>query len=314
MGREPEHHADRSAERRTDSFVERAELVGPAGDSMFVVTTVPSDALLGGIVVCSPIYLDKIKAYRAEVELARALAADGIASVRFDYQGFGNSDGDSTEVRLDDLVLDAAHAVTHLKDKIGALDIGFVGIRLGGLVAAAAARAINGAPLALWDAVFTSASYFREAMRARLIKDAGFVPRRLDHSDGLDHSDEGSSSANGKGESTGQLLADLAAGETIDVLGYPIHGEMYASIVEKMLVGAVGPSPRQILIVESGARGGARRVVRGAQEAWMADSFEVSLEAPPTEAWWFIGEALDAPAWVDPTVRWIRQAIASNSP
>ena len=116
------------------------------------------------------------------------------------------------------------------------------------------------------------------------------------------------------GESTGQLLADLAAGETIDVLGYPIHGEMYASIVEKSLVGAVGPSPRQILIVESGARGGARRVVRGAQEAWMADSFEVSLEALPTEAWWFIGEALDAPAWVDPTVRWIRQAIASNSP
>jgi pimeloyl-ACP methyl ester carboxylesterase len=131
-----------------------------------------SDAALGaGVVLCNPLGYEAMCAHRTYRHLARRLAAAGFDVLRFDYHGTGDSSGRGDEPDRLRAWLDSVHAaVDELRQLAGVTSIDLFGVRLGGTVAALAARErgdIRG--LVLWAPVVSGRSYVREARALRML-------------------------------------------------------------------------------------------------------------------------------------------------
>lgn len=77
--------------------------------------------------------------HRIIVKVARALAERGIASLRFDLRGRGDSEGDPDAATLDTMIADTCAAVDFLEGKLGGAPPSLWGICSGGNVAIGAA-------------------------------------------------------------------------------------------------------------------------------------------------------------------------------
>lgn len=98
---------------------------------------------------------DRMESHWLFVKCSRALAAAGIASLRFDFFGSGESDGAFRDASVETEVADAQDAAAFLRRK-GEIDperLGIVGLSLGGAVAALVAQPLNARALVLWSAI-----------------------------------------------------------------------------------------------------------------------------------------------------------------
>jgi hypothetical protein len=138
--------------------------VGEPGRRLFSVLHRPHLAPVGAVLICSPLHAEMLKNNRREVLLSRALAAHGLAVLRFHYRGTGNSDGDAGDLDLEVMIEDAGVAASILGDAAGGVRVGVHGTRLAALVAAAAAG--PGSPLSLWEPSASGSRYIREVARA----------------------------------------------------------------------------------------------------------------------------------------------------
>ena len=127
----------------------------------------PAVGAAAGVLVClgAPFgtTLDQGRAAR----LGRRLARSGVIVQRFQPRGSPPSDGDPTVVGFASLVDDADSALDLLRDRTGVERVGFVGVRLGALVAARLARRESNAPVALWEPVGDPLAMVAQAARAR---------------------------------------------------------------------------------------------------------------------------------------------------
>lgn len=80
----------------------------------------------------------KSEAHRMYVKLARALAGHGVASLRFDFRGSGDSAGEFEDLTIRSMVADALEAVRFLArhKQVNSRRLALVGMSMGGAVAA----------------------------------------------------------------------------------------------------------------------------------------------------------------------------------
>jgi alpha/beta superfamily hydrolase len=86
------------------------------------------------------------------VKAARDFCANGLACLRFDFRGSGESQGSFAEITVDGEIDDALHALEYLRG-VGSVDLGrlgLVGFDLGGSIAASIAARSSVKSLALW--------------------------------------------------------------------------------------------------------------------------------------------------------------------
>jgi exosortase A-associated hydrolase 2 len=121
------------------------------------------------VVICHPYAEEKQLSYPVLAGFARELAAAGLAVLRFDCRGYGDSDGDLGEATLATQVADTLAAVALARARFGVRPVVLLGLRLGAMVAALAAERVEGAQgLVLWSPVVDGAAYVDDLLRKRL--------------------------------------------------------------------------------------------------------------------------------------------------
>lgn len=148
---------------------------GPAARQLYGVYHAPTPARAGGaaVLVCAPLGQEGVRFHRLQRVLADRLSGRGVAVLRFDYFGSGESAGDDDEADLASWQGDILLAHDELRRRSRAAHIAWLGARLGATTALRASRRAEPAPerLVLWDPVLDGRSYLGElaAAHARVL-------------------------------------------------------------------------------------------------------------------------------------------------
>lgn len=105
------------------------------------------------VVTCHGVNGSKIGPSRGFVDLAGRLAREGIATVRLDYRGAGDSEGDSALLSLSTAIEDTEAVVDEIVGS-GTVDLsrlGLVGHSFGGVVASEAVSRLGATAVCLWS-------------------------------------------------------------------------------------------------------------------------------------------------------------------
>ena len=227
----------------------------------------PAGPPVAGCVLLAPLADERKSSLRPMVEIARALAEDGIAALRIDYRGAGDSSGSSLETTLASMIEDAVAAADHLRNDLGCERVALAGLRLGGAVALLAAERARADAVVVMEAVVDGAAYVRELRRRQAIR------RMLTKGKGAADGDE---NAGGPFDLDGTALdrAFVAEMDGLDILetarGFP------AGKVPRSFVLQVGPrrAASQANAALADALGpGARLAVIRAEPFWLQTGY-----------------------------------------
>ena len=119
------------------------------------------------MLICAPFGQEAVRSHRLFRVLSDRLARSGIAVLRFDYYGSGDSPGDDVDGELEGWRRDVGTAHEELRRRAGDRRIIWLGARLGATVAVMAAKSGRCDPsrLILWDPIVDGARYM-EQLRA----------------------------------------------------------------------------------------------------------------------------------------------------
>jgi pimeloyl-ACP methyl ester carboxylesterase len=187
----------------------------PVGASqVFAMLHRPSRAPSLGVVMCHALAEEKLWSHRVYVSFARQLANAGVAVLRFDMRGEGDSDLEFEDSTLETRIADTEAVVTALRAKLGAeCRVILLGHRFGGSIAAAVAARLADRlqGLAIWDPLPDTADYFQQLLRSNLTTQMAI---------------------HGKVIRTREVLIDdLLAGQTIVADGYGLQRNFYQQAV-----------------------------------------------------------------------------------
>src|SRR4051812_48033645 len=124
------------------------------------------------VLICDSIAEEKLWSHRVFVALARELAASGMAVMRFDYRGEGESDLEFDQTGIATRVEDAVRAAEILLAEAPNARLTLLGHRVGGAVAAmAAARlGVKARGVVIWDPIASGREFVMQWLRANLAK------------------------------------------------------------------------------------------------------------------------------------------------
>jgi dipeptidyl aminopeptidase/acylaminoacyl peptidase len=111
------------------------------------------------VLICHGLGGNRIGRHRLYVLLAELLAEQGIACLRIDFRGAGESDGKFTDMTIDSQVADALLAIRYLEEQpfVDSSAIGICGASLGGAIALLAAHQHGHlASMAFWAPFFSA--------------------------------------------------------------------------------------------------------------------------------------------------------------
>lgn len=224
------------------------------GDSLFGFLHRPQTAPRAGIVLCHAFAEEKLWSHRVYVTFAREAAAAGYAVLRCDMRGEGDSSGEFEDSTIETRIQDVVCAARELRDKVpGIPSLILLGHRLGGSIAAAAAREARGLAdeLVIWDPIADGAEYFGQLLRSNLttqMATEGKVTRTRE-----------------------ALIAGLNAGQPAVVDGYGLTAQLYQGIASLQLSKLSDVFARRCLIVE---------IAKGEQSAPSAPIAQLAQSSP----------------------------------
>lgn len=183
-------------------------------DQLFAVLHRPkSGTSRQGIVLCHALAEERLWSHRVYVNLARDLAREGFATLRFDFRGEGDSDLEFEECALETRRADALRAaevlLEHEPHLTGCI---FLGHRLGCAIAAMAAvsPAAQAQAVIAWDPVARGRDYLMQLLRSTVASEFA---------------------RNGVAPTRAQLLESLEAGQTVIVDGYGVSPALYRELI-----------------------------------------------------------------------------------
>lgn len=237
-----------------------------------------------GLVYLPPFAEEMNRARRMAALQARQLAALGVDVLLLDPFGTGDSAGDFGDARWEIWHDDAAAAVAWLRDRCDG-DVGLWGLRLGALLAAelASEESQGIARLLLWQPVLSGDRFLTQFLRLRLAAALGREAER---------------------ETTKDLKARLAEGETLEIGGYELAPSLAASLSGHdlgSLLGPATPPPIDWLEVSSGETPELSPATSKMLEKLDNAGSKVTARAVAGEPFWSIQEFTLAPALIEAT-------------
>ncbi len=165
-----------------------------------------------GLIFCDPFGEEKEFVHRTFVNFARRLCREGFHVLRFDYRGSGESSGSPDDASMTQQLGDIACAIDLMVDRSQVRDLGLLGLRLGGTLAALAAdRDPRISHLVLWAPALKPVAQLDQALRRTLV--SGVL--------------EG-----GRRRSREQLMAELRTDGRIEIDGYFLGRQSYSEFAE----------------------------------------------------------------------------------
>lgn len=131
------------------------------GSTVAVLATPLGERRSTGWVICHSYGMEQVNLATHEVPVARGLASAGFPVIRYHGQGYGDSQLPADGVGIASHLRDALDAAGVLAEATGVGEVGFLGARLGGTIAALAADRSSAASLVAWEPVVRGTTYAR---------------------------------------------------------------------------------------------------------------------------------------------------------
>lgn len=183
-----------------------------------------------GWVLCHSYGMEQVNLATHEVPIARALAAAGFPVIRYHGQGYGDSEFPADGVGVASHLRDAVDAAEVLGQTTGVTEIGFLGARFGGLVAALAADRLNASALVAWEPVVRGRAYARSLLTLSVMLQLMHQQRT--------------------GGDAPDPEKELRENGVLDVQGFPLSREMYEELGTLDLAEGLGSFRGRSLIVQ----------------------------------------------------------------
>lgn len=249
-------------------------LDGPAG-RLFAIRHEPP-AARARLLLLHPLAEEMNRARPTLAALARALAARGIATVAADLRGTGDSDGEFGEASWSGWLADIAALRARFAD--GALPLRLGGLRAGALLAAQSLagnpRGISG--LDLLQPPRAGDALLRQLLRTRIA----------------------AAMARGARERSGDLMARLEAGESLDLGGYSVAPGLASGLAAARLDAAPPPAGARVRWIEIAAQAASgNEIAARLPDSW--DKGAVRCHGVAGPAFWSLAEEPVAPDLVE---------------
>lgn len=132
---------------------------GPPERRLFGVYHPPVGPLKANLLLCPPLLHEQVRSYRFFSKMAAQLAGTGLACLRFDYYGTGDSEGDDSDFLPAGTRLDLQLAAAELRRSAGAAPLILMAVRGAALLAHRDAAAVGASALWLWQPVADGDAY-----------------------------------------------------------------------------------------------------------------------------------------------------------
>jgi len=239
-----------------------------------------------GLLFVHPFAEEKKCSHRVFVEAARAAVNLGCAVLRFDFRGCGDSEGQFEASDLEAWRQDLRQAFAFARSNLGAKQVGLLGLRLGGTLAAELAEEeLELACLLLWEPVVEGARYLSLTMRQSMLR------KRLTVHEG------GS-----------ELEAEEPAGDKdteIDFDGYLVPAQTRQQIAQVDLLAEPKAYPGPVLVLNLSGRPKVAPALEKLASLYVSGEAQVVRQEP---IWSTVGLIDPAPT-VTASMEWLRRAL-----
>jgi len=206
-----------------------------AGQNMFGIFHQPDSADFSkAIVICHSFAEEKLWAHRVLVNYARQLTDMGYMVLRFDYRGYGDSDGEFSNCTLTTYKEDIIEAVNYVRKSYPQINsIGLLGHRLGASIALECYddTGVKG-PLILWDPILDGDKYMQDFLRSNLTTQLAVYGEIR--------------------ETREKLVQRMQSGDLINIEGYDLSYAQFESVSQLKLNKKLSNSDFTSLVVQVG--------------------------------------------------------------
>ncbi|QSX77689.1 non-ribosomal peptide synthetase/type I polyketide synthase [Agrilutibacter solisilvae] len=140
--------------------------MGPASRRLYAALHGAEGTARTGVVLVPPLFHELPRSKRFLAEVASELSALGLACLRFDFHGTGDSDGDGAQVDFASMQQDLDQAIAELREATGVTRVVLLCWRGSALVLGAWKQRGTAADLVvLWEPIVDGANWLRELMQ-----------------------------------------------------------------------------------------------------------------------------------------------------